>query len=364
MSRFPIGIDLEGEGAHPAAWRAADHPPSSLLTPARITARIAAVDASGLAFATVPELDALAPASEVPAALDTIEAAVFAAASTRRVGLVPAVNAIHAEPYHLANQLSTLDWASRGRAGWLVRAVDSPDLAAGYGRAAHTGDDAAVREARDVVAAVRRLWDTWEDDILIADVEGDRFLDLDRWHYADAEGETFHIRGPGLLPRPPQGQLVVWADEPDEVLAPLVDVAVVGGRSVDAVLARSRRAAGLGVPRRVAAVEIVLDARGESAAERLDALDRAAPWRVGDRLRLSGSAARIAEQLAGLATHVDGLRLHPAVLDVDLPVVADELLPRLDALGVLRTPLDGETLRDQLGLPRPTNVFELARENS
>lgn len=364
MSPIPIGIDLEGEGAHPAAWRAADHAPASLLAPARIRSRIAAVDASGLGFATLPEFGGQDPASEVRAGLDTIEAAVFGAAASSRIGLVPTVNAIHAEPYHLANQLNTLDWASRGRGGWLVRAADSPDIAAGYGRAPHADDAAAVREARDVVAAVRRLWDTWEDGILIADRDGDRFLDLDRWHYADAEGETFHIRGPGLLPRPPQGQLVVWAEEPDPLLAPLVDVAVVSGRSLEQVIARSRRAADHGVPRRVAAVEIALDARGASAADRLHDLDRATSWAPGERLRVAGSAAEVADRLAALAPHVDGIRLHPAVIDVDLPVIADELLPRLQTAGVLRVPLADETLRDQLGLARPANVFELARENS
>ncbi|WP_243074173.1 nitrilotriacetate monooxygenase [Microbacterium sp. SS28] len=362
MSRIPIGIDLEGDGAHPAAWRVSHHSPAELFDPRLIAARIAAVDAAGLGFATFPERQDAASGPDVLAALDPIETASFAAASSTRIGLVPTANAIHAEPYHLANQLSTLDWASQGRGGWLVRAVDSAEVASGYGRAPHADGATAVREARDVVGAVRRLWDTWEDDVLIADAAGDRFLDLDRWHYADVVGESFSIKGPGLLPRPPQGQLVVWAEEAHGALAPLVDVAVVTGPSDRWVIARARAAAEAGIPRTVASVEIVLAAEGLSAAERLHALDASTPWPAGERLRIAGSPAHVASRLTALAVHVDGIRLHPAVIDVDLPIIASDVLPRLDDAGVLRAPASGETLRDQFELARPANVFALARE--
>lgn len=147
MSRIPIGIDLDGEGAHPAAWRVAAQAPAALFTAARIAARVAAVDDSGLGFATFAEYRRAADTG-VQAGLDTIETATFAAATTGRIGLVPAVNAIHAEPFHLANQLNTLDWASRGRGGWLVGAVDSPDIAAAYGRDPHNSEGAVVNHRR------------------------------------------------------------------------------------------------------------------------------------------------------------------------------------------------------------------------
>lgn len=362
MSGIPIGLELDGEGAHPAAWRAADHAPPELFTPRLIAARIAAIDGSGIGFVTFPERGHGDAHPNVEARLDTVETAVFAAASSAVIGLVPAVNAVHAEPYHLANQLSTLDWAAQGRGGWLVDAVDSPRVAGAYGRHPHPDAGSAAREARDVIAAVRMLWDTWEDDVLIADEPSHRFLDLDRWHYADFVGEQFRIKGPGLLPRPPQGQLPVWTEHIDEHLAALVDVAVLSAASPELVAQRADEAAELGIPRRVAAVEVALDARGALAAERLAALNGSTPWPTRDRLRLAGSAAEVAERLAELSSGVDGIRLHPTVLDVDLPVVVDELLPRLDAAGVLRAPEPGGTLRELFGLARPVNVFELARE--
>ncbi|MHC9043186.1 LLM class flavin-dependent oxidoreductase [Microbacterium saperdae] len=363
MTAIPIGIELDGEGAHPAAWRVADHPPTRILQPAHITARVHSIDAAGFGFITLPERRSAAAHPNVEAGLDTIEVAVFAAASTSRIGLVPAANTIHAEPYHLANQLNTLDWASQGRAGWLAGAEYSHRISAAYGREAATVSSDTLGEARDVVAAVRRLWDTWEDDVLIADEEHDRFFDLDRWHYADFVGDRFRIKGPGLLPRPPQGQLVVWGESAAAELLPLIDVIVLSTASIETLAAVARGAAEAGVPRRVAAVEIAVDAGGVRASDRIAALDDWTPWPQGERLRITGSAAEVAEQLIAVSAEVDGIRLHPAVLDVDLPVVIDEILPRLDASGVLRRPEPRSTLRDLFALSRPANIFELAREN-
>ena len=78
-----------------------------------------------------------------------------------------------------------------------------------------------------------RLWDSWEDDAVIRDVATSRYLDRDRLHYIDFNGETFSVKGPAIVPRPPQGQLVVLA--PHRACCPTrtVDVALV--TAVDAL---------------------------------------------------------------------------------------------------------------------------------
>ena len=72
------------------------------------------------------------------------------------------------------------------------------------------------REAADAVEVVRRLWDSWEDDAVIRHVASSRYLDRDRLHYIDFTGETYAVKGPAIVPRPPQGQVVVLAS-PDLV---------------------------------------------------------------------------------------------------------------------------------------------------
>jgi hypothetical protein len=76
-----------------------------------------------------------------------------------------------------------------------------------------------------------------------------------------------------------------------------------------------------------------------------------------DRARFAGSATALAEFLARLAAHVDGVLFYPAETAVDFPVLADTL-PALTASGLARGPgPDDATLRDVLGLPRPVNRF-------
>ncbi|MGB4778289.1 LLM class flavin-dependent oxidoreductase [Microbacterium sp.] len=351
MSRIPFGIAIDGEGAHPAAWHQADRGPADLLTPSRIADRFRVLDDSAVAFALIPAAN-----TAIVGALDAVETANFAAAVTSRLSLVAEVNTIRAEPFHLANQVNTLDWAAQGRAGWLAALDDSVDAAAAYGAAPHADASEATREAADVVAAVRLLWDTWEDDIFLADEATGRFLDLDRWHYADFEGTSFSIKGPGLLPRPPQGQLPVWGRGPvGEPFARQVDIVLVSGGTVADIDAQVRAAASVGIARAVAEVEVVLDARGVEASDRLAALDAATSGGTTGPVRLTGPAHRVAEQLGELADHVDGIVLRPAVLDVDVPVIIEEVLPALERDSVLLP--DAATQRDLFRLERPANAF-------
>ena len=52
------------------------------------------------------------------------------------------------------------------------------------------------------------------------------------------------------------------------------------------------------------------------------------------------------------------MRLLPAVLDVDLPVLARDVLPALRAARLTAVPRPGATLRESLGLPRPANRYD------
>ncbi|MFC9124951.1 LLM class flavin-dependent oxidoreductase, partial [Streptomyces sp. NPDC057067] len=40
------------------------------------------------------------------------------APATTRIGLVPTVTTTHTEPFHVSSAVATLDWVSKGRAGW------------------------------------------------------------------------------------------------------------------------------------------------------------------------------------------------------------------------------------------------------
>lgn len=176
----------------------------------------------------------------------------------------------------------------------------------------------------------------------IRDVATGRYLDRAKLHYVDFAGETYTVTGPAIVPRPPQGHPVVLA--PDGLVPlELVDVALVEepGR-VD------------GVPLTFVEVEVALDTEEVAAAERVAALGG---WPGPARRRHVGSAEGLVALLTGLAGAVDGVRLHPLVLDEDLPELSARVLPALFERGLATRPVAGSSLRSTLGLPRPANRY-------
>ncbi len=337
MSEF-IAVDLDGDGAHPAAWRDAGRPPGSVLSGRALRAAVTAAEAAGFVLATFED-SPVPPSAEVAGRLESGTRAAFSSTITHRIGLAPVLHTTTTEPFHLATQLASLDHASQGRAAWVVGAAADAEALATVGAAPLIGD-ARRQEIADVVVTARLLWDSWQDDAVLKDVATGRYLDADRVHHIDFTGATFSVKGPLITPRPPQGQVVV--------IAPSIlgidehaDIVLV---SDSAQVARARDA---GVPLVFADVEVALDSSQEPAADRIARLDEFTPWEATSRIRHVGSVKGLRELLAGLSEEVDGVRLLPAVQAVDLPLVAELTGP----------PLSGETLRERLGLPRPVNRF-------
>ncbi|MCZ0985393.1 LLM class flavin-dependent oxidoreductase [Streptomyces diastatochromogenes] len=352
-----LAVELDGEGAHPAAWRRAAHSPDQFFTPRRV-ARVAAT-AENAGFTLITLDDGVLPPGAAPdpvGRIGAVERAAFVAASTSTIGIAPVVPVTYAEPFHVSSQLASLDHISAGRAGWVVTEEDRPEAARAWGRPEVADAAARARESRDGVEVVRALWDSWEDDAVIRSVATSRYLDRDRLHYIDFTGETYAVKGPAIVPRPPQGQLVVLG-RPDRVPAAQLDVALVEGRDLTAV---ATAAAAAGTPRVFAEVEVALDTPGATAAERVADLERYAPWTDRGRLRHIGSVGQLLALLDQLKDSVDGVRLHPLVLDEDLPVLSGLVLPALVERRLVARPLPGRSLRSTLGLQRPANRFAAA----
>jgi hypothetical protein len=341
MSIFALGIELDGEGSHPAAWRRANHPPSESIRGRTLTQKVRAAENAGFTLATFDD-SIVPPQSGLRARVDAVNRASFVAAATSTIGLVPVVETTYAEPFHTSSQLATLDYASRGRGGWIPTRVADPAAARAWGRTLLTDQADLDREQRDSVTVVRDLWDSWDDDAVIRDYASGRFLDRDKLHYVDFEGETFTVKGPAIVPRPPQGQLVVFGTEADRELVDVVLVADPAKRSDGLTFVE---------------IAVTLDTPGTSATDRLAALNEHHPAPESSRLEYVGPATGFVELLTELAAHVDGVRLFPTVIDEDLPVLARYVLPALFKSGVAHRPVPGSSLRANLGLVRPANRY-------
>lgn len=203
-------LELDGAGSHPAAWRFSRTDPASVLDPAHLRGAVLAAESAGFHAATfsdpgLPDTDH--PAPDAAARLNALQRAAFAAPVTRTLALIPEVDTVYTEPFHISTQLASLDYVSSGRAGWLVAASSSAADAAAVGRDTVRGDRLS-REAADSIEVSRRLWDSWEDDAVIRDVPTGRYLDVDKLHYIDVENGSYSVKGPSIIPRPPQGQQI------------------------------------------------------------------------------------------------------------------------------------------------------------
>ncbi|RMI02409.1 LLM class flavin-dependent oxidoreductase, partial [Cellulomonas triticagri] len=356
-----VGLDVDGAGAHPAAAALSGLSPAEVVSGARLARTVRHAENAGVTFATFA--DAVLPAvpgDPASARLEAVTRAAFVARTTTAIGLVPEVPTTYPEPFHVATQLASLDHATSGRAGWLAAVTPGDATPAAYGRPAVTD---LCREARDVVQVVRDLWDSWEDDAVIRDVATGRYVDRDRIHRVDFAGASFSVTGALITPRPPQGQPVVLARAGDVAPGeradePLVDVVLIGGDDVAGVRAAAaalRESAagphgsgtqGDRAPQVVVQVRVALDADGRAGRDRLAELDAGAArrgWSTAgpdDSLAWTGDPARLVALLTELAGDpaVAGVRLLPAVLDVDLPVLARDVLPALRAARVTAAP--------------------------
>ena len=230
--------------------------------------------------------------------------------------------------------------------------------------------DQAFAEAAEVVEVVRRLWDSWEDDAIVKDVATGRYVERDKLHYVDFTGGSFSIRGPSIVPRPPQGQPVVAAlahvPLADDLAARTADIVFVtpppGGEAarVAEIRAAEQRTGREGEPLRVVADLVVfLDGRASAAAARRDRLDDrlGREWRT-DAALFTGTYVQLAElMLAGREAGLDGWRLRPGEMALDLTGIVDGVPHALQRAGARPAEAGPGTLRARLGVPRPANRY-------
>jgi alkanesulfonate monooxygenase SsuD/methylene tetrahydromethanopterin reductase-like flavin-dependent oxidoreductase (luciferase family) len=119
---------------------------------------------------------------------DDLTALAALAGVTERLGLVGRVDPAVHEPFEVARQLATLDHLSEGRAGYTV---------------------VASSRTAEFVTVVGALWDSWQADAVLADLDTGIYVDPSRIHPVDHTGAAFDVRGMATLPAGPQGHPVL-----------------------------------------------------------------------------------------------------------------------------------------------------------
>jgi FMN-dependent oxidoreductase (nitrilotriacetate monooxygenase family) len=217
--KMHIGMSIRGLGYHPAAWRHPDVPAhGSLSLEHYVRSAVAAergkcdliffADGVGIRERDIPrgslvrigyEIVEMEPMTLLPAL----------AMVTRHIGLVTTASTTYNEPYNIARKFATLDWISKGRAGWNVVTSWSDAEALNFGQKQQLDYDTRYERAAEFVDIVRGLWDSWEADAFLFDKQNGVFYDETKLHVLAHKGKHFSVRGPLNVARPPQGHPVV-----------------------------------------------------------------------------------------------------------------------------------------------------------
>ncbi|UVJ40798.1 LLM class flavin-dependent oxidoreductase [Arthrobacter sp. CJ23] len=210
---------LMSTGHHEASWRLPESDPRASTKVAHYqhlarTAERGKLDS--IFFADSPVLFGDAGRRPVGKLEPTVLLTAIAAA-TERIGLIATASTTYNDPFNLARRFASVDWVSGGRAGWNVVTTAGPDAARNFGVDDQPAHAVRYERAAEFIDVAQKLWDSWEDDAVLADKAGGVWGDAERIRAVEHEGKHFRVRGPLNVPRSPQGHpLIVQAGSSED----------------------------------------------------------------------------------------------------------------------------------------------------
>ncbi|MDQ1536101.1 MAG: hypothetical protein QOE58_494 [Actinomycetota bacterium] len=194
-------------GHHEAAWRHPAVDPAAALTLSHYvdiarTAERGKLDS--VFFADTAALDGKVKYN-THTAFEPLTLLAALAASTQHIGLISTASTTYNHPYTLARSFASLDHLSGGRAGWNIVTSAGQDEAHNFGLEARPDHDVRYARATEFIQLAKALWDSFDDEAIVADKESGIYADADLIIPIDHEGEYFTVRGPLNIRRPVQG---------------------------------------------------------------------------------------------------------------------------------------------------------------
>ncbi|MGY1899675.1 LLM class flavin-dependent oxidoreductase [Nocardia gipuzkoensis] len=131
------------------------------------------------------------------------------AVQTSRIGLIATASTSYNDPYNLARRFSSVDWVSNGRVGWNIVTTAGADAARNFGLDDTPDHRLRYEKAAEFVEVATKLWDSWDDDAIVADKALGIHTDASKVRKIGHHGEFFKVDGPLNVPRSPQGYPVL-----------------------------------------------------------------------------------------------------------------------------------------------------------
>ncbi|MGW3092301.1 LLM class flavin-dependent oxidoreductase [Streptomyces sp. NPDC001102] len=205
--RLHLNAFLMNTGHHEASWRLPESDPLAHVELDHYV-RLARTAERGtfdsLFLADGPQL--WSNLAQRPAgALEPLTLLTALATATEHIGLIATASTSYNSPYNLARKFASLDIISGGRAGWNIVTTAGAEAARNFGlehEPAHAERYARAAEFLDVAL---KLWDSWEDDAIVADKAAGVWGDDSKIHPPRHKGTYFSVEGALNVPRSPQG---------------------------------------------------------------------------------------------------------------------------------------------------------------
>ncbi|WP_371556470.1 LLM class flavin-dependent oxidoreductase [Streptomyces longwoodensis] len=198
---------LMNTGHHEASWRLPESDPSAHVDLAHYV-RLARTAERGtfdsLFLADGPQL--WSSVAQRPAgALEPLTLLTALATATEHIGLIATASTSYNSPYNLARKFASLDIISGGRAGWNIVTTAGAEAARNFGLDAEPAHAERYARAAEFLDVALKLWDSWEDDAIVADKASGVWGDDAKIHPPRHRGTYFSVEGALNVARTPQG---------------------------------------------------------------------------------------------------------------------------------------------------------------
>ncbi|MGW2818291.1 LLM class flavin-dependent oxidoreductase [Streptomyces sp. NPDC001415] len=198
---------LMSTGHHEASWRLPESDPyaSVDLDHYRELARIAERGTfDSLFLADGPVL--FSNVGQRPAGvLEPLTLLTALAVVTEHIGLIATASTSYNSLYNLARRFASLDHISGGRAGWNIVTTAGVEVARNFGLGEEPTHATRYERAAEFLDVALKLWDSWEDDLVVADKAQGVWGDERKVHPPRHKGTYFSVEGALNVPRSPQG---------------------------------------------------------------------------------------------------------------------------------------------------------------
>lgn len=289
---------------------------------------------------------------------------------THSIGLTATIATSYADPFTVARQMASLDKISNGRAGWNA-VTSNPGGLANYSRT-HLSKADLYPMQNEFLEVVKGLWDSYEEDAFIRDKKSGVFHDPQKMHALNYRGNYFSVDGPLNISPSRQGRPVIFqagtSSDLMNIASKHADGIFTGFEELEDAKAFSKE-----LKRRVRLEgrspddflimpghNPIVGRTEKEAEEKFQELQSLMPIYQIPKPNFFGSAEKVADQVqrwyeAGAMDVLLIRQEHPSGFDDFIELV----VPILQDKGIFHKEYESNTLRDNLGLPYPTNRYSI-----